>query len=50
MTVEMMRDYITNHSKYSGSKKWADKVKNMPNGQIIALYNSLLNRKALGGN
>jgi len=42
MSIEQMKDAIL--KKYPG---WYNKVKNMKDGQVLAIYNRLLNQKKL---
>lgn len=38
MNIEQMRLYISQHAKYK-SPEWTEKVTNMPDNQVIAIYN-----------
>ncbi len=37
MTIDQMRLYISQHAKYK-SPEWTEKVTNMPDNQVIAIY------------
>jgi hypothetical protein len=43
MTVEQMRNYLVMNSKYK-SDKWAEKVKQMSDNQVIAVYTKFINK------
>lgn len=45
MTIEQMRKYVAN--RYPRSKNWQEKVKDMPNNQVIAVYNSFILRDSV---
>lgn len=42
MTVEQMRVYISECSKYNKSQSWRDKVMKMKDNQVIAIYYKFL--------
>jgi len=44
MTIEQMKDAIK--KPYDG-KKWKERVSKMSDGQVIAIYNKMLNNKQL---
>ena len=37
-TIETMRDALKNHTKYCNSSKWINRVNQMPDNQVIAVY------------
>ena len=37
-TIEIMRDALKNHTKYRNSYKWINRVNQMPDNQVIAVY------------
>lgn len=37
-TIEIMRDALKNHTKYRNSSKWINRVNQMPDNQVIAVY------------
>lgn len=39
MTIAQMRNYIAQHPKYKNSMYWKAKVTNMPERQVVAIYN-----------
>ncbi len=38
MTIDQMRNYISQHPKYKNSPKWKARVMNMPTPQVVAIY------------
>lgn len=42
MSVELMRDYLINKTKYAHSISWKEKVERMSDAQVIAVYMRLL--------
>lgn len=44
MSVNQMREYLYNIPKYNGARGWINKVKNMPDRQVIAVYYAMRNR------
>lgn len=39
MTVEQMRVYISECSKYNKSESWREKCRKMSDNQVLAIYN-----------
>ena len=43
VSIAYARDMVAKHSRYSESPGWVDKVMHMPQNQILAIYNRMLN-------
>lgn len=43
MNVSEMRKALVEDTKYSGAATWTRKVASMKDGQVIAIYNRMLN-------
>lgn len=43
MTMQQMRNYISNNPLYKNSPAWRDRCQRMPERQVVAIYNKFKN-------
>lgn len=44
VSIAYCRDMVANKSRYKDSPTWRDKVYRMPPNQVLAIYNTMLNK------